>query len=442
MITLKHSRHMTYLKSSPPKITDASFGTFQHLPADGMKNVTTVILGGGTGTRLYPLTFTRCKPAIPFGGRFKLIDVPISNALNSGCNKIYIISQFLSSTLHQHILKTYRMDTFAQGCLELLSAEQKPSKSSWFKGTADAVRQNLEYLKESPADYILILSGDQLYRMNFQEMLNYAIQKDADMVVASLPVDERCAKRMGLLKSDSNHNIIDFTEKPQDKETLEAFSVGTGEKPFLGSMGIYLFKRKALFDLLEEDSREDFGKHLIQTQVKKGNVATYIYNGYWEDIGTVDSFFHANLNLTKPKPMFDCYNEISPIYSSTTTLPGPKLFNTEVCSSIISEGAFIEAKRITDSIIGPRTVIGKDTVIEQCYFMGNETYGTRSKNNFSVGQRCVIKKAILDKQVIIGDDVHLTNANNCDFYDGDGIYIRDGIIIVTPGTTIPNGFTL
>ncbi|MGK5594761.1 MAG: sugar phosphate nucleotidyltransferase [Parachlamydiaceae bacterium] len=408
----------------------------------GMKNVAAVILGGGIGTRLYPLTFSRCKPAITFGGRFKLIDVPISNALNSGCNKIYILSQFRSASLHQHILKTYRIESFSQGFLEILSAEQKPNTSNWYQGTADAVRQNIEYLQDAPVDYILILSGDQLYKMNFQEMLHFAIEKDADLVVASIPVEESNAKRMGLLKRNSELFVTDFTEKPQDEKTLSDFSTEEGEKPFLGSMGIYLFKRQALFDLLDEDSREDFGKHLIQTQVKKGKVASYVYDGYWEDIGTIHSFFHANINLTHPQPQFDCYCEMFPIHSTTSTLPGPKLFNTEVSHSIISEGSFIEAKKITHSVIGPRTVIGKNTVIENTYFIGNDTYQTRQNQKFTIGQNCHISHSILDKHVIVGDHVQLTNKNKLSSFDGDGIYIRDGIIIVTPGTIVPSGYTL
>lgn len=407
-----------------------------------MKEVAAVILGGGTGSRLFPLTFSRCKPAISFGGRFKLIDIPISNALNSGCNKIFVISQFLSSSLHQHILKTYRIDSFSQGFLELLSVEQKPSKTSWYKGTADAVRQNIEYLKEVPVDYILILSGDQLYKMNFQKMLQFAINKDADLVIASLPVDKETAKRMGIMKCDKSHMVKEFVEKPEDEEVLQSFSHLKGDKPFLGSMGIYLFKRKALFQLLEEDSREDFGKHLIHTQVKKGNIATYLHNDYWEDIGTIDSFFYANINLTKPNPLFDCYSETFPIYSSHAMLPGPKFSNTEVINSIISEGALIEAKQIKESIIGPRSVIGKGTVIEQTYMMGNESYGTRTKKKYFVGKDCVIKKAIIDKQVVIGNNVKLINEKHLNSYDGDGIYIRDGIIIVTPGTTLPDHFTI
>lgn len=407
-----------------------------------MKDVAAVILGGGTGSRLYPLTFSRCKPAITFGGRFRLIDIPISNALNSGCNKIFVISQFLSASLHQHIVKTYRIDSFSQGFLELLSVEQKPSKASWYKGTADAVRQNIDYLKDVPVEYILILSGDQLYRMNFQKMLQFAINKDADLVVASLPIDKASAKRMGVLKSDKNHFVTDFTEKPQEEDILQSFHFFKGEKPFLGSMGIYLFKKKALFKLLEDDSREDFGKHLIQTKVNEGNVATFIHHDYWEDIGTIESFFHANINLTKPKPLFDCYNESHPIYSANSILPGPKLINANIIDSIISEGSIIEAKRISESIIGPRSVIGMDTIIEQTYMMGNETYGTRLKKRYAIGKQCYIKKAIIDKQVIIGDNVTLVNKNNLDFYDDDGIYIRDGIIIVTPGTSIPDNFIL
>lgn len=414
----------------------------------GMHDVATLILAGGIGKRLFPLTLARCKPAISFGGRFRLIDIPMSNALNSGCNKIYILSQFLSASLHHHILKTYRIENFLQGFVELLSAEQKPAQNNWYQGTADAVRQSVDYIKEAPADYFLILSGDQLYSMNFQKVFDFAKKKDADLVIATLPVDANQAKRMGILKIDEGLQITDFLEKPESPP--EAFKHNLSQKSnrhYLGSMGIYLFKRETLLKLLEEDPREDFGKHLIPTQVQKGGTFAYIHKDYWEDIGTIESYYQANINLTKPKPQFDCYNEKYPIYCSNHYLPGPRLFDTHVLNSIISEGAVVHAKEIKNSIIGPRAVIGKGCNIEASYLIGNDYYTPPAKSSglppkFLIGEECKIKKAIIDTNVQIGNHVELLNKNNLENYDGKGIFIRDGIIVVARGTTIPDNFSL
>lgn len=413
-------------------------------------DVATLILAGGIGKRLFPLTMARCKPAISFGGRFRIIDIAMSNALNSGCNKIYILSQFLSASLHHHILKTYRIENFLQGFVELLSAEQKPSKNNWYQGTADAVRQSVDYIKEAPVDYFLILSGDQLYNMNFQNMLDFAKEKDADLVVSVLPIETSKAKRMGILKIDQDFKITDFLEKPEHpaesfRHNLPEFE--TLNRPYLGSMGIYLFKREVLFKLLEEDPREDFGKHLIPTQVKKGGVYAFVHKDYWEDIGTIESFYQANIDLTKPNPEFDCYNEKYPIYCSNHYLPGPRLFDTHVVNSLISEGAVIHAKEIKNSIIGPRAMIGKGCQIEDSYLIGNDYYFSPAKTDhlptkFIIGDHCIIKKTIVDTNVQIGNNVQLLNKNRLENYDGKGIFIRDGIIVVARGTTLPNNFSL
>ncbi|MCE5319208.1 MAG: glucose-1-phosphate adenylyltransferase, partial [Parachlamydia sp.] len=290
-------------------------------PSVDMSRVAAIILGGGQGTRLYPLTQSRCKPAISFGGRYRLIDVPISNSINSGCHKLFIITQFLSSSLHQHIFNTYRHDIFSSGFLELLPAEEKPSQKEWFQGTADAVRQNLDYFIETPVDYFLILSGDQLYNMDYQEMIRFARATDADVVVASLPINSSDAKRMGVLKIDTSSRITEFVEKPQEESILQKMrqpvdGMTTPEKPFLGSMGIYVFKREALIQFLETDARADFGKHLIPSAVSQGRAAAYIYQGYWEDIGTIGSFYEANMALTKTEPDFNIYDENWPVYSN------------------------------------------------------------------------------------------------------------------------------
>ncbi|MBA3238805.1 MAG: glucose-1-phosphate adenylyltransferase [Parachlamydiaceae bacterium] len=422
-----------------------------------MNRVASIILGGGEGTRLFPLTLNCCKPAINFGGRFKLIDIPIANSINSGCNKIFVITQFLSASLHQHLFRAYRNDTSNSGFLEILSAELKHSKMGWFKGTADAVRQNIEYLLDLPVDYFLILSGDQLYTMDFREMVQTAKDTDADLIVAALPVKGPECKRMGILKIDSKRNITDFIEKPQDLNDIEHMRINIGfkkskQKPqddpqYLGSMGIYLFKREALIKLLHEDSREDFGKHLLPTMVERGKAAAHIFNGYWEDIGTIESFYHANIAMTSTVPPLDCYNEQKPIISTHHNLMGPKLTNTLVNGSIICEGCRIDADEIRNSILGPRTTVGKGSVITESYLMGNDYYISpvateAAPKHLQIGKNCIIMKSIIDKNVCIGDNVCLINKNGLTHYDDSNIYIRDGIIVVPRGATIPDGFIL
>lgn len=426
-------------------------------PVD-MKRVAAIILGGGQGTRLFPLTKWLCKPALCYGGRYRLIDIPISNSINSGCHKIYIITQFLSSSLHQHIFKTYRLDAFSSGFIEVLPAEEKHENKAWFQGTADAVRQNLDYFIDTPADYFLILSGDQLYHMDFEEMLRFARETEADLVIASLPIGEKDAKRMGVLQVDDNHFISSFKEKPQERTELETMKLSkeqmqrleirtTSKLDYLGSMGIYLFKRKALIDLLFKDPREDFGKHLIPTQVAEGNTAAYIYQGYWEDIGTIESFYKANMALTEREPLFNCYDEERRIFTSPTHLPGAKIFNTQVNRSIICEGAFVEADEVSHSIVGPRANIQKGTVVRDSYLMGNDFFAPqvaspRLPEKFQIGEYCNIRKAIIDKHVCIGNGVQLINKNNLLHHDDDNVYIRDGIIVVPRGAIIPDGFVL
>ncbi len=408
--------------------------------------VATIILSGGEGTRLFPLTTTRCKPAISFGGKYRLIDIPLSNSINSKCLKIFVISQFLSTSLHQHISKTYHPGNYNTGFIELLSVEQKPKNKNWFLGTADAVRQNLEYFLDIPVDYFLILSGDQVYNMDFQEMLRFAKITNADLVIAAKHVrDENDAKRMGILKIDQSNQITDFIEKPEKPEVLETFK--TSFDSYLGSMGIYLFKREVLFKLLECDSREDFGKHLIPTEIKNGKTFAYLYDGYWEDIGTVGSYYHANMALTESTPKFNLYDENNPIFITHQNLPGPKIFNAKIDQSIISEGSIIEAASVTHSILGVRTVIKQGSVIKDSYIVGNDYYispipSEKNKKPFAIGCNTIITKAIIDKHVHIGNDVQLINKNNLLNYNSDDIYIRDGIIVVTRGALIPNGFIL
>lgn len=422
-----------------------------------MNRVAAIILGGGQGTRLAPLTITRCKPAICFGGRYRLIDIPMSNAINSGCQKIFIVTQFLSSSLHQHIFRTYRSGSFSSGFIELLPAEQKPKANGWFQGTADAVRQNVDYFIDIPVDYFLILSGDQLYNINFQEMIRFAQETNADLTVAALPVNETDARRMGVLKLNEDRFITEFEEKPQERARLDHLSLpeltlrqmGNNfdkKRKYLGSMGIYLFKRQALLNLLEADSREDFGRHLIPTKVAQGNVAAYLYDGYWEDIGTIESFYEANMTLTSLNPLFNCYDENNPIFFHHFNLPPPKIMSTSMTNAIVCEGSVVEAEEVKNSILGPRTIVKSGTRITNSYVMGNDFYGPpikseRIPDHLMIGKDCVIDRVIIDKHVHIGNGVTLTNKNKVKHFDNDNLCVRDGIIVITRGSSLPDGFT-
>lgn len=453
-------RPMT-LTTSPVKLKGLlSRDSRMHNPAPvDMKRVAAIILGGGQGSRLFPLTETYCKPAACVGGRYRIIDIPISNAINSGCSKIFILTQFLSISLHQHISRTYQLGTFHSGFIELLPAEQKPTHQGWFQGTADAVRQNLDYLVNTPVDYFLILSGDQLYNMDFQHLLRFAQGTDADLVIASLPVDETEAKRMGLLKVNEDRFITEFHEKPQSRELLDHMRIpdfiskqignnnAERERPYLGSMGIYLFKRQALFNLLQQDPREDFGKHLIPAKVKQGKVAAYFFDGYWEDIGTISSFYRANMAFTGIKPSLNCYDESNPIFSRPYHLPPPRIKNTKVTNSLICEGAVVCATEVTNSLLGPRTVVQDGTIIRNSYIIGNDFYNPpndsgRLPEHLDIGEECIIEQTIIDRNVCLGKRVQLVNKDKMMHFNGDHVYIREGIIVVTSGAHLPDDFVL
>lgn len=421
-----------------------------------LKRVATIVLAGGQGTRLYPLTSTRCKPAVGFGGRYRLIDVPLSNSLNSRINQIFVISQYFASELHQHILSTYQFDMFRSGGLELLTPQETSKGKEWFKGTADAVRQSLDYILRCNAEWFMILSGDQLYNMDLYEMLTFAKQKDADLLIASIPILEKEAKRMGLLKINATSTITEFIEKPQDPEILKNFELAkpllkangknTDETHYLASMGIYIFKREALVELLKLEG-DDFGKDLIPQYINKGRCSSYIYQGYWEDIGTVASFYKANLLLTQGQGL-NTYVEENQIYSAPQHIPNALLNGTRITDSLIGQGGIIEADEITNSVVGVRALIKKGTKVIDTIIMGNRTYHPfmnqelPANQYYSIGENCIIQKAIIDEDTKIGNNVQLINKEGLDTYDGDGIFIRDGIIIVTSGTEIPDNFIL
>jgi glucose-1-phosphate adenylyltransferase len=414
-------------------------------------NVASIILAGGEGTRLKPLTEIRCKPAVTFGGRYRIIDVAISNSLNAGFKDIYVLSQFLAASLTSYLLETYSSNGFLGTYIQVLTPEQNSdNKKMWYEGTADAVRKNLSKLLEHPADYYVILSGDQLYSMDLGEMVEMAKDKDADLVIATIPVNESDAKRMGVMKIDENQEIKSFFEKPQEAKTLIEFAISPevsakngflNNLTFLGSMGIYVFKREALVNLLKEDNRSDFGKHLIPSQLKKGKTFAYVFDGYWEDIGTISSYYNANICLTKNShACLDLYNEIRPIYSQSLSLPSARILNTNVMDSIICEGSVVSAAHISQSMIGLKTQIDDNSIILNSIIMGSPP--KTLKQNTYIGKNCKLDKVIVDEGAYVEDGVELTNINQIKNLESDLFHISDGIIVVKSGARIPTGFRI
>lgn len=422
-------------------------------------DVATIILAGGQGTRLYPLTKNRCKPAVSFGGRYRLIDIPISNSLNSGINNIFVISQYFSSGLNNHIADAFKFDSIQGGGIEFLYPDESADGKQWYHGTADAVRKNLSTFKDCNCEYFLILSGDQLYNMNLYQMVKFTKEKQADLTIATLPVKEQEAKRMGLMKINEECDILDFVEKPQEMNVLKNYRLSKDylkkvniddpdDHYYLGSMGIYLFKKDVLIDLLESTHAEDFGKHLIPEQINKGKACAFYYNGYWEDIGTISSYYQANLALTKNALGLDLYDESLPIFANSVHLPSARVSKTKLENSIVSQGSIIEADEISHCLLGLRCCVKKGTVIQNSILLGNQFYKPpeslkeKLPSDFCVGENCIIKNTIIDEHVNIGNNVKLTNEKNLKTFDGDGVFIRDGIIIVTSGTQIPDNFVL
>lgn len=412
-----------------------------------MKGVASIILAGGQGTRLHPLTQSRCKPSVCYGGHYRLIDIPISNSLNAKIEQIFVLSQYFTAPLHEHIQNTYSLHFFKKSKIHLLSPIELEPHRVGFKGTADAIRQNLAHFEASSAEYFLILSGDQLYNINFSQMLDFARHHRADLTIASIPVQEKEARRMGLMKIDSNSNVRHFVEKPSDPNVLKQHRLSPdflkehtaceqGLPHYLGSMGIYIFKRRALFSLIREQG-DDFGKDLIPIQVKKGKTAAYVYKGYWEDIGTIASYYHANIALARQENCLNTYDEHNPIFTPSHHLPSPLIKDTTISQSIIGQGTVIEAKEISSSIVGTRLKINRGTIIRGCVLLG-----TTSQKGYSIGKNCLLEKVILDENASIGNNVQLTNQKALQEYEGDGVFIRDGIIIVTSGTKVPDNFVL
>lgn len=417
-----------------------------------LKRVASIILAGGQGTRLYPLTQTRSKPAVCFGGSYRLIDIPISNSLNAKIEEIFVISQYFAASLQQHIFESYQLDSFRHSQIHILSPEETLAGPIWFKGTADAIRQNRQRFAAADVDYFLILSGDQLYNIDFIEMISFAKEQDQDLIVAALPVEKEEAHRMGLLKLGENHQIIDFTEKPKDpallhkyalsSQQLKEHSLNHPENPhYLASMGIYVFKKQALLDLVTFPG-DDFGKDLIPLCVQSHKASAYVYKGYWEDIGTISSYYNANMALLSQKHCLNTYDPFNPIFAHPHNLPSPLIKNAFVENTIIGQGSLIEASSITNSVVGVNLHIGKESKIENSILLGSLFREAQTTHHPCIGDHCHIKRAIIDEEARIGNRVSLTNVKELYTYDSPGIYIRDGIIIVSAGTLVPDGFTL
>ena len=421
-------------------------------------SVVAIVLGGGAGSRLYPLTASRSKPAVPIAGKYRLVDIPISNCINSGLNRILVLTQFNSASLNKHIKNTYQFSLFSKGFVDILAAEQTPDNPKWFQGTADAVRQSLRHIVNYDFQYVLILSGDQLYQMDFTEMIDAHTAKGADISIATIPVGAREAPEFGILKSDDEHCITSFIEKPA-KELLPEWTSDTGDemhaqgRVYLASMGIYIFNRQLLFDLLESDKKDatDFGKEIIPSSIESCKVVSFQYDGYWTDIGNIYSFFEANLSLTLDLPPFNLFDNQKTVYSHARMLPPAKVSGTTLEKTIIAEGSIINASRIEHSVIGVRSRLGHGTTIVSCYIMGNDYYETIAEieNNtnkgipkIGIGDRCYIKNAIVDKNCRIGNDVRINGGSHLQDTDHSLYAVKDGIVVLKKGAVLTDGFVI
>ncbi|WP_432712100.1 glucose-1-phosphate adenylyltransferase [Pedobacter sp.] len=413
-----------------------------------------VILGGGQGSRLSPLTQTRSKPAVPIAGKYRLVDIPISNCLNSGIHRMFVLTQFNSASLNKHIKNTYHFSHFSEAFVDILAAEQTPENPTWFQGTADAVRQTMHHLLNHEFEYVLILSGDQLYQMDFNEMINAHIEGGAEITLATIPVTAKDATDFGILKANEEQLITSFTEKP-NAEMLKDWSSDTGEamhsegRDYLASMGIYLFNKDLLIKIFAENADEkDFGKEIIPRVIQSCKVCSFQYEGYWTDIGNISSFFEANLGLTDEIPKFNLFDSHHSIFTRPRMLPPSKILGTTLNKTVIAEGCILQAESITHAVIGIRARLGKGTKVENAYIMGSDRYQTlieiqaevdRGNPLIGVGERCFIQNAILDKNCRVGNDVTIVGGPH--LADGDfGTYaVKDGIVVIKKGATIADG---
>jgi glucose-1-phosphate adenylyltransferase len=412
-----------------------------------------IILGGGQGSRLAPLTHTRSKPAVPIAGKYRLVDIPISNCLNSGIHRMFVLTQFNSASLNRHIKNTYHFSHFSAAFVDILAAEQTVDNAGWFQGTADAVRQCIHHIVSHEFDYILILSGDQLYQMDFKEMINAHIANKAEVTIATIPVTAKEASDFGILKSDDEQMITSFIEKP--KTGLDDWISDTGPemqeegRNYLASMGIYVFNRDYLINILDSNPEEkDFGKEILPRAIRSSRVLSYQYEGYWTDIGNISSFFEANLGLTDNLPKFNMFDNVHTIFTRPRMLPPSKISNTQLEKTIIAEGCIIHANKISHAVLGIRSRVGKETIITNSYIMGCDRYQTLEEieedlasgnSPIGIGERCSIDMAIIDKNCRVGNDVSIKGGDHLLDGDYDSYAVKDGIVVVKKEAHIPSG---
>jgi glucose-1-phosphate adenylyltransferase len=414
-----------------------------------MNDVLTIILGGGRGTRLFPLTHQRSKPAVPIGGKWRLIDVPISNCLHAGLERIYVLTQFNSASLNRHIAQTYRMDMFSGGFVEVLAAEQTPEGEQWFQGTADAVRQAARHFRDIDAEYYLVLAGDHIYRMDLAELIESHIERDADVTIAAQPVSAADATDMGVFRFDTSGQITGLEQKPSAERLAEMRSSApahsptgllTPDKPFLASMGIYVFSREVLYDVLQRNRGVDFGREVIPGALGTHRVHAYVFRGYWADVGTVRSFYDANLLLTARNPPFEFFHPRRPIYTRPRFLPAARQYDCHVDEALVAEGAYLDSCEVKNSVIGVRTSIHRGATVTRSILLGADYYEDQyGELPLGVGANAVLDRVIVDKNARIGEGARLVNERNIQDVDGDGYYIRSGIIVVPKNGVVKPG---
>ncbi|MEO7210634.1 MAG: glucose-1-phosphate adenylyltransferase [Chitinophagaceae bacterium] len=421
-------------------------------------SIVAIILGGGAGSRLYPLTATRSKPAVPIAGKYRLVDIPISNCINANISRMFVLTQFNSASLNKHIKNTYHFSAFSTGFVDILAAEQTPDNQGWFQGTADAVRQSMRHINNNEYEYVLVLSGDQLYQMDFIDMISAHRESNADITIATIPVTAEDAPELGIIKANNEKIITSFIEKPS-ADLLNDWESDTGDamkslgKKYLASMGIYIFKRAIMDTLLhgEFPDATDFGKEILPNSIANYKVCSYQYEGYWTDIGNIHSFFEANLALTQDIPMFNLFDNEKPVYTRSRMLPPCKINGTRFEKTLIAEGCILHADSIESSIIGIRSRIGAGSKIMTSYIMGNDFYETLEEMNLNlskgipklgIGENCEITNTIIDKDCRIGDNVIIRGGSHLANTEAELYTIKSGIVVVKKGTVLPNGFTL
>jgi glucose-1-phosphate adenylyltransferase len=416
-----------------------------------------IIMGGGRGTRLYPLTKGRCKPAVPLAGKYRLVDIPISNCINSGLNKIYLLTQFNTASLHRHIRESYKFDSFGGGFVDILAAEQTDQTSDWYQGTADCVRKNLEHFHAKADDIFLILSGDQLYRMDFRSLIEQHLTTGAEVTIPANPVPTERASSLGIMRVRDDLSISEFVEKPKDPKIIQKFLVPPAMKETfhnasegglcLANMGIYVFSRKALFDALD-NNLVDFGREVIPSLLGKVPMYGFIFDDYWEDIGTIESFFEANLALADDNPPFEFFEEEAAIYTRARFLPSSKVTQSSIDRAIVSDGVMVNRANIKRCVLGLRTLVGEGTALDNVVTMGNDHYQTFEEKlhdeekqlpHIGIGKNCRITHAIIDKNARIGDNVVLSPEGKPDLFEKDGVIVRDGVLCVVRDAIIPSG---